>query len=71
MLSSGVMDVRQFVDEGVKVAVGTDVAGGYSASMLDALRQVLQFRNVILIRVVSEPLFRRYNLRINVLFILL
>ena len=41
MLSSGVMDVRGFLDEGLKVAIGTDVAGGYSASMLDAIRQVL------------------------------
>eukprot|EP01034_Spumella_vulgaris_P021277 gene21277-27300_t len=39
MLSSGVMDVRTFMAEGVKVALGTDVAGGYSPSMLDALRQ--------------------------------
>jgi cytosine/adenosine deaminase-related metal-dependent hydrolase len=41
MLSSGIMDVRQFVDEGIKVAIGTDVAGGYSPSMLDALRQTV------------------------------
>lgn len=41
MLTSGVMDVRGFLDEGLKVAIGTDVAGGYSASMLDAIRQVL------------------------------
>lgn len=39
MLSSGVMDVRRFVTEGIKVAIGTDVAGGYSPSMLDAIRQ--------------------------------
>eukprot|EP01036_Dinobryon_divergens_P023316 gene23316-31647_t len=41
MLSSGVMDVRGFLDEGLKVAIGTDVAGGYSASMLDAIRQTI------------------------------
>lgn len=41
MLSSGIMDVRHFMEEGVKVAVGTDVAGGYSPSMLDALRQTI------------------------------
>eukprot|EP00599_Poterioochromonas_sp_BG-1_P014386 CAMPEP_0173162778 /NCGR_PEP_ID=MMETSP1105-20130129/19519_1 /TAXON_ID=2985 /ORGANISM="Ochromonas sp., Strain BG-1" /LENGTH=617 /DNA_ID=CAMNT_0014082691 /DNA_START=170 /DNA_END=2023 /DNA_ORIENTATION=+ len=41
MLSSGVMDVRQFLEEGIKVALGTDVAGGYSPSMLDALRQAV------------------------------
>jgi guanine deaminase len=39
MLSSGVADIRLFLEEGVKVALGTDVAGGYSPSMLDAIRQ--------------------------------
>lgn len=30
-----------FLEEGVSVALGTDVAGGYSPSMLDAMRQSL------------------------------
>ena len=41
MLSSGVMDVRMFLNNNIKVAIGTDVAGGYSPSMLDALRQTI------------------------------
>lgn len=41
MLGSGVLDVRQLVLEGCKVALGTDVAGGYSPSMLDAMRQAI------------------------------
>ena len=41
MLSSGIMDVRRFLTEGIPVALGTDVAGGYSPSMLDAIRQTL------------------------------
>lgn len=40
MLKSGVLDVRPLLDKGIKVALGTDIAGGYSPSMLDALRQV-------------------------------
>jgi guanine deaminase len=47
MLSSGVMDVRGFLDEGMKVAIGTDVAGGYSASMLDAIRQVFSHYTIL------------------------
>lgn len=35
------MDVRKFVDRGVTVGLGTDVAGGASASMLDAIRQTI------------------------------
>jgi len=41
MLGSGVLNVRRLLQEGVKVGLGTDVAGGYSSSMLDALRQAL------------------------------
>lgn len=37
-LHSGVCDVRRFLDKGVKVGLGTDVAGGFSPSMLDAIR---------------------------------
>ncbi|KAG1138723.1 hypothetical protein G6F37_010267 [Rhizopus arrhizus] len=37
-LHSGVCDVRRFLDKGIKVGLGTDVAGGFSPSMLDAVR---------------------------------
>eukprot|EP00128_Syssomonas_multiformis_P000886 Colp12_sorted_trinity150504_noHs@21336 len=40
-LKSGVMDVRRLLDVGIKVGLGTDVSGGYSPSMLDAMRQAL------------------------------
>lgn len=38
---SGICDVRTYLQHGLKVAVGTDVAGGYSPSMLDALRMTV------------------------------
>ncbi|KAI8984027.1 guanine deaminase [Mycotypha africana] len=37
-LHSGVCDVRRFLEKNVKVGLGTDVAGGFSPSMLDAIR---------------------------------
>ncbi len=37
-LESGVSDVRRLLSKGIKVGLGTDVAGGYSPSMLDAIR---------------------------------
>lgn len=37
-LESGVSDVRRLLNKGIKVGLGTDVAGGYSPSMLDAIR---------------------------------
>lgn len=41
MLGSGILDVRGMVNDNIKVALGTDVAGGYSPSMLDAIRQTI------------------------------
>ncbi|KAF8462050.1 hypothetical protein BDZ91DRAFT_772743 [Kalaharituber pfeilii] len=40
-LSSGMARVRDMLDEGVDVGLGTDVSGGYSASVLEAGRQAL------------------------------
>jgi guanine deaminase len=37
-LASGVCNVREWLDEGHKVGLGTDVAGGYSPSILNAIR---------------------------------
>lgn len=41
MLGSGVLNVRRLLRQGVKVGLGTDVAGGYSTSVLDAVRQAI------------------------------
>lgn len=40
-LSSGCLDVRDLLQRGIKVSLGTDVSGGYSTSMLDACRQAI------------------------------
>ncbi|RLN96654.1 hypothetical protein BBJ28_00020330 [Nothophytophthora sp. Chile5] len=40
-LSSGVLNVRRLLQDGIKVGLGTDVSGGYSTSMLDAIRQAV------------------------------
>ncbi|CAG8651547.1 15519_t:CDS:2 [Cetraspora pellucida] len=37
-LCSGVCNVRQLLDEGIKVGLGTDVSGGFSKSILDSIR---------------------------------
>lgn len=40
-LRSGMCDVRRLVNAGVKVGLGTDVSGGHSASMLNAIQDAL------------------------------
>ncbi|KAF0546615.1 guanine deaminase [Gigaspora margarita] len=37
-LCSGVCNVRQLLDEGIKVGLGTDISGGFSKSILDSIR---------------------------------
>eukprot|EP00903_Cladosiphon_okamuranus_P022459 g20657.t1 len=46
-IMSGVANVRRYLKEGIKVGLGTDVAGGYSASMLDCIRQTMIATNVV------------------------
>ncbi|KAM9392213.1 guanine deaminase [Pholidichthys leucotaenia] len=49
-LCSGVLDVRNVLEHKVKLGLGTDVAGGYSASMLDAVRKALEASKVLTIQ---------------------
>ncbi|KAK9522588.1 hypothetical protein VZT92_019040 [Zoarces viviparus] len=49
-LCSGMLDVRNVLKHKVKLGLGTDVAGGYSASMLDAVRRTLDTSKVLTIQ---------------------
>ncbi|KIY63053.1 guanine deaminase [Cylindrobasidium torrendii FP15055 ss-10] len=49
-LSSGVAPVGEYLDKGLKVGLGTDVSGGFSPSILDAIRNAS-----IAAKVVSLP----------------
>ncbi|XP_029059618.1 guanine deaminase isoform X2 [Monodon monoceros] len=46
-LSSGLLNVPEVLKHGVKIGLGTDVAGGYSSSMLDAIRRAVMVSNVL------------------------
>lgn len=41
-LSSGIAPVRRYLDRGVRLGLGTDVAGGFSLSMLRAMSDAVQ-----------------------------
>lgn len=49
-LCSGVLNVRNVLDHKVKLGLGTDVAGGYSSSILDAVRRTLDASKVLTIQ---------------------
>eukprot|EP01091_Cochliopodium_minus_P018841 TRINITY_DN7738_c0_g1_i1.p1 TRINITY_DN7738_c0_g1~~TRINITY_DN7738_c0_g1_i1.p1 ORF type:complete len:437 (-),score=127.50 TRINITY_DN7738_c0_g1_i1:54-1364(-) len=46
-LNSGVLNVRELLDRGIKVGLGTDMSGGYSPSMYNAIRNTVIASNVV------------------------
>ncbi|XP_030367334.1 guanine deaminase isoform X3 [Strigops habroptila] len=53
-LRSGVLNVQKVLKHNVKLGLGTDVAGGYSASMLDAIRKTMMASNSLQINKENE-----------------
>ncbi|KAF1664777.1 Guanine deaminase, partial [Aptenodytes patagonicus] len=53
-LRSGVLNVQKVLKHNVKLGLGTDVAGGYSASMLDAIRKTMIASNSLQINKINE-----------------
>ncbi|NXD14354.1 GUAD deaminase, partial [Nothocercus nigrocapillus] len=53
-LCSGILNVKKVLKHNVKLGLGTDVAGGYSASMLDAIRKTMMASNALLLNKVNE-----------------
>lgn len=47
LVGGALCNVRRWLEEGVAVGLGTDVAGGWSASMLDAIRQTIITSNIV------------------------
>ncbi|XP_019410905.1 PREDICTED: guanine deaminase [Crocodylus porosus] len=54
LLCSGNLNVRKVLKHKVKLGLGTDVAGGYSASMLDAIRKTMIMSNGLKINKINE-----------------
>ncbi|XP_035414386.1 guanine deaminase isoform X1 [Cygnus atratus] len=53
-LSSGILNVQKVLKHNVKLGLGTDVAGGYSASMLDAIRKTMMASTTLQINKLNE-----------------
>jgi guanine deaminase len=46
-LASGMCPVRTLLDNGITVGLGTDISGGYSPSMLEAVRQACMISQLV------------------------
>ncbi|ETE72400.1 Guanine deaminase, partial [Ophiophagus hannah] len=46
-LKSGLLNTRKILNHNIKLGLGTDVAGGYSVSMLDAIRNTIVVSEVL------------------------
>ncbi|KAJ6669572.1 hypothetical protein lerEdw1_000121 [Lerista edwardsae] len=53
-LRSGLLNVKKVLKNNVKLGLGTDVAGGYSASVFDAIRKAVVTSNVLQINKENE-----------------
>ncbi|XP_028910787.1 guanine deaminase [Ornithorhynchus anatinus] len=53
-ICSGFLNVQNVMKHKVKIGLGTDVAGGYSASMLDAIRRTMMTSSALLINKINE-----------------
>ncbi len=45
-LSSGIMPIKKYSDTGTRLAIGTDVGAGYSLSMLNEAKEVIENSNI-------------------------
>lgn len=54
-IESGVCDVRKLLDSGCKVGLGTDVAGGWSMSLIEAMRSAIVASKVVAVQKRSDP----------------
>lgn len=54
-ISSGLCPVRQLLDDGIEVGLGTDVSGGYSCSILVAAREAAMVSRTLAALTVEEP----------------
>ena len=54
-ISSGLCPVRQLLDDGIEVGLGTDVSGGYSASVLVAAREAAMVSRTWAALTADEP----------------
>ena len=54
-LSSGLCPVRELLDDGIEVGLGTDVSGGYSASILVAAREAAMVSRTLAALTAEEP----------------
>ena len=54
-ISSGLCPVRQLLDDGIEVGLGTDVSGGYSASVLVAAREAAMVSRTLAALTADEP----------------
>ncbi|RKP26721.1 hypothetical protein SYNPS1DRAFT_13797 [Syncephalis pseudoplumigaleata] len=64
-LRSGVLHVRQLLDEGLKISLGTDMAGGHAISMLEAMRGALTASRTICIMEAQKQQQQQLNDKVH------
>lgn len=55
-ICSGIMPVRHFLNQGIKIGIGTDCAGGHKISMTEALVRTIQLSKIQSLNTEDKPL---------------
>lgn len=55
-LSSGIMPLRRYLDEGIKVGIGSDISAGHTLNMMDNMRAAMEMSKVLYVEEGKRPL---------------
>lgn len=54
-LASGIMPLRRYLDEGIKVGLGSDISGGHTMNMMDIMRTTIEASKYYFVKEGKKP----------------
>ena len=55
-LGSGIMPLRRYLDEGIKVGIGSDISAGHTLNMMDNMRSAIEMSKIMYVEEGKEAL---------------
>lgn len=55
-IMSGIMPLRRYLDEGIKVGIGSDISAGHTLNIIDCLRTTIQASKMLSVSKDTEPI---------------
>lgn len=54
-IMSGVMQLRRYIDEGIKVGIGSDISAGHTLNIVDCMRAAVQASKMLAVKTGQKP----------------